>query len=74
MRRIAAFVLIAHVVLTNATSKDLVGATITFWAKEYRLLISDALLLVVFFAILVFRPQPAPAKGGVPSAVGQSTA
>jgi uncharacterized membrane protein len=74
MRRIAAFVLIAHVVLTNATSKDLVGATITFWAKEYRLLISDALLLVVFFAILVFRPQPAPAKGGVPSTVGQSTA
>jgi hypothetical protein len=74
VRRIAAFVLIAHVVLTNATSKDLVGATITFWAKEYRLLISDALLLVVFFAILVFRPRPAPAKGGVPSAVGQSTA
>ena len=74
VRRIAAFVLIAHVVLTNATSKDLVGAAITFWAKEYRLLISDALLLVVFFAILVFRPRPAPAKGGVPSAVGQSTA
>jgi hypothetical protein len=62
VRKIAGFFLIANLVLTNATSSDLVGAAITRWAKEHRLLVSDALLLVAFFAILVFRPQPAGAK------------
>jgi hypothetical protein len=71
MRWAAGFVLAASLVLTNATSKDLVGATITFWAKEYRLLISDALLFVVFFAMLVLRPQPIGAKSSAPAAVGQ---
>jgi alpha-1,2-mannosyltransferase len=72
MRRVAAFLLIANVVLTNATSKDLVGAAITFWAKEHRLLVSDALLFVLFFAILVFRPQSSRAKSEIPAAIGQS--
>jgi hypothetical protein len=71
MRRIAGFVLLAHLVLTNATSKDLVGAAITFWAKEYRLLISDALLFVLFFAVLVLWLQRAAAASSAPSAVRQ---
>lgn len=57
VRKIAGFCLIANLVLTNATSRDLVGAAVTFWAKEHRLLVSDALLFVAFFAVLVFRPQ-----------------
>jgi len=66
-------VLIAHLALTNATSKDLVGAAVTFWAKEHRLLVSDALLFVMFFAILVFRSQRTGAKPA-PSAVRQTAA
>jgi hypothetical protein len=57
VRKIAGFCLIANLVLTNANSRDLVGAAVTFWAKEHRLLVSDALLFVAFFAVLVFRPQ-----------------
>jgi hypothetical protein len=73
MRKVAGFVLIAHLALTNATSKDLVGAAVTFWAKEHRLLVSDALVFVMFFAVLVFRSQRAGAKPA-PSAVGQTAA
>ena len=74
MRRIAGFFLIANLVLTNATSKDLVGEAITLWAKEHRLLVSDALLFLAFFAILMFRPQLAGAKSVASSAMGQATA
>ncbi len=68
MRRIAGFFLIANFVLTNATSRDLVGGAIMLWAQEHRLLVSDALLFLVFFAIPVFRPQLAGAKSVAPSA------
>jgi hypothetical protein len=74
MRKLAGALLIAHVALTNATSKDLVGGAVTFWAKAHRLLVSDALLFVVFFAVLAFRMQPSRAKSGAPSAVGQTAA
>jgi hypothetical protein len=72
LRKIAGIFLIANVALTNATSKDLVGAAVTTWAKDHRLLVSDGLLFLVFFAILVFRPQPSGAKSGAASAIGQS--
>jgi hypothetical protein len=74
MRKLAGALVIAHLALTNATSKDLVGAAVTFWAKEHRLLVSDALLFVMFFAVLVFRLQPSGAKSGAPSVVEQTPA
>jgi hypothetical protein len=74
MRKVAGVFIIANVVLTNATSKDLAGTVITQWAKEHRLLIGDALLFLVFFAILVFRAQLSGAKSGTPSAIGQPAA
>ena len=74
MRKVAGLVLIAHLALTNATSKDLVGAAVTFWAKEHRLLVSDALVFVMFFAVVALRLQRAGAKSGAPAAVGQTSA
>jgi alpha-1,2-mannosyltransferase len=74
MRKLAGALVIAHLALTNATSKDLVGGAVTFWAKEHRLLVSDALLFVMFFAVLVFRLQPSGAKSGAPSVVEQTPA
>jgi alpha-1,2-mannosyltransferase len=74
MRAVAGCVLVANVVLTNATSKDLTGQAITFWAKEHRLLVADALLLVVFFAILVVRSRPSTVPFEAAAAVEQSSA
>jgi hypothetical protein len=74
MRKIAGFVLIANLVLTNATSKDLVGSAVTAWAKDHRLLVADALLFVAFFAVLVFRPRRAVAKAGATAAVTRQAA
>jgi hypothetical protein len=58
LRRTAGILLIASFVLTNASSRDIVGRTVTLWAKEYRLIVFNALLLAAFFAVLAFRPQP----------------
>ncbi len=74
MRKVAGVILLANIVLPNATSKDLVGGTVTFWAKEFRLLIFDALLFVVFFAVLVLRPKPTPESAARSVAVERSTA
>lgn len=61
MRRAAGLLLIVTVLLTNATSKDLVGKTLTEWAKVHRLLIADALLFATFFMVLAWRSRTAPA-------------
>jgi alpha-1,2-mannosyltransferase len=68
-RKAAGVLLVATLVLTNATSRDLVGAAATAWAKQHRLMIVDALLLAAFFAMLAVRP---PAGAGTPSAIGRS--
>jgi hypothetical protein len=60
LRRTAGLLLIASFILTNASSRDIVGHTVTLWAKEYRLIVFNALLLAAFLAILVFRRQPTP--------------
>ncbi len=59
-RRTAGLLLIASFILTNASSKDIVGQTVTLWAKEYRLIVFNALLLAAFFPILAFRRQSIP--------------
>jgi hypothetical protein len=74
MRSAAAAVLIATVVLTNATSKDLVGAVATQWAKEHRLLVSDALLLCAFYLMLALRTRLAPSTAPAPAGVGRPAA
>jgi hypothetical protein len=74
IRVVAGCVLIANVVLTNATSKDLVGQAITFWSKEHRLLVSDALLFVVFFAILIVRSRRLAAPFEAVAGIGQTAA
>jgi hypothetical protein len=60
LRRTAGLLLIASFILTNASSRDIVGQTVTLWAKEYRLIVFNALLLAAFLAILAFRRQPIP--------------
>jgi Glycosyltransferase family 87 len=57
LRRTAGFLLLASFILTNASSRDIVGRTVTLWAKEYRLIVFNALLLAAFLAILAFRRQ-----------------
>jgi hypothetical protein len=74
MRRAAGWVLIAVAILTNATSKDLAGAIVTQWAKEHRLLICAALLLVVFFVALALRSQSVRAAAGAASCVKRPAA
>jgi hypothetical protein len=68
-RRAAGILLVATLMLTNATSRDLVGTAVTAWAKQHRLTIIDALLLVGFFAVMALR---APAGAGAPSAISRS--
>jgi len=73
MRRAAGAVLIATLVLTNATSKDLTGAAVTQWAKDHRLLVADSLVLAVFFMTLALRTRwtrrtAREAAGAAPSA------
>jgi hypothetical protein len=58
LRRMAGLLLISSFILTNASSRDIVGQTITLWAKEHRLIVFNALLLAAFLAILAFRRQP----------------
>lgn len=60
MRWVAGLFLFINLILPNLTSTDLVGHAVTFWAKERRLLVIDALLFVVFFAILVARQARSP--------------
>jgi hypothetical protein len=60
MRRTAGVLLIASLILTNASSRDIVGQTVTLWAKENRLIALNSLLLATFLAILAFRTQPIP--------------
>lgn len=74
MRAAAALVLIATAVLTNATSKDLVGHALTEWAKAHRLLIADALLLAAFFIMLALRTRLAPATAREPASAERSAA
>jgi Glycosyltransferase family 87 len=74
IRRISGFFLIANFALTNAAARDLVGVTMTAWAKDHRLLIISVLLFPVFFAIQAFRPQRSIAQAGTPSAVTQQAA
>jgi hypothetical protein len=72
MRKVAGFFVFANLVLQNATSRDLVGAAVTLWAKEHKLLVTDALLLLVFFAGVSFRTRPSRAPTDAPSAIGRS--
>jgi hypothetical protein len=74
LRKLAGCFLVVHLILTNATSKDLVGRTITLWAKDYRFMVIDTLLLVMFFAILAFRQRQPHAATNVRSAIEQSAA
>lgn len=74
MRWAAALALIATAVLTNATSKDLVGTAATQWAKDHRLLIANALLLAVFFIMLALRAKPRRAAAREPAGVEPSAA
>jgi hypothetical protein len=65
LRRTAGLLLIASFILTNASSRDIVGRTVTFWAKEYRLIVFNALLAAAFLAILALRRQPIPPLVGI---------
>jgi alpha-1,2-mannosyltransferase len=56
---IARCLLILSFLLINAAARDIVGMALTTWAKDHRLLVIDALLLLVPFALLVHRTQPA---------------
>jgi hypothetical protein len=60
LRRTAGLLLIASFILINASSRDIVGRTVTLWAKEHRLIVFNALLLVALLAILALRRQPIP--------------
>jgi hypothetical protein len=59
VRRIAGYLLIIEFLLINAAARDIVGRTLTIWAKEHRLLVIAVLLFVGLFAIVVFRPERA---------------
>jgi hypothetical protein len=72
--KIAGFFLLAIFVLTNAAARDLVGVTVTAWAKDHRLLVIAVLLFPLFFAIQAFRPQRSIAQAEAPSAVTQHAA
>ena len=74
IRKIAGFFLLAIFVLTNAAARDLVGVTVTAWAKDYRLLVIAVLLFPLFFAIQAFRRQRSMAQAEAPSAVTQHAA
>jgi hypothetical protein len=76
LRKLAGFFLVGHLMLTNATSKDLVGRTVTLWAKDYRLLVIDTLLMVVFFAIVALRQKQthATTAADAPSAIEREAA
>ena len=66
--------LLAIFVLTNAAARDLVGVTVTAWAKDHRLLVIAVLLFPLFFAIQAFRRQRSIAQAEAPSAVTQHAA
>jgi hypothetical protein len=64
LRRTVGLLLISSFILTNASSRDIVGRTVTLWAKEYRLIVFNALLLAGFFAIVALcEPVTTPAVG-----------
>jgi hypothetical protein len=52
------YFLIVSFLLINAAARDIVGMTITTWAKDHRLLVIDVLLFLVPFAWFVFKSQP----------------
>jgi hypothetical protein len=58
LRKPAGYLLIISFLLINAAARDIVGAAITAWAKDHRLLVIDALLFLLPFALLVLRSQP----------------
>jgi hypothetical protein len=57
-RLIARYLLILSFLLINAAARDIVGMVLTIWAKDHRLLVIDALLFLVPFALLVLRTHP----------------
>jgi hypothetical protein len=63
MRRIAGYFLIIEFLLINAAARDIVGSTLTTWAKDHRLLTIATLLYLGLFAYVVFRPQLARERG-----------
>jgi hypothetical protein len=58
LRQFAGYFLIVSFLLVNAAARDIVGRTITTWAKNHRLLVIDVLLFLVPFAFLVLGSQP----------------
>ena len=58
LRKPAGYLLIISFFLINVAARDIVGAAITAWAKDHRLLVIDVLLLLLPFALLVLRSQP----------------
>jgi hypothetical protein len=59
-RRTAGHLLIGSFILRNASSRDIVGQTVTLWAKDHSLIAFNALLLAAFIPILAFRRQSIP--------------
>jgi hypothetical protein len=59
MGRLAGLFLVVEFLLINAAARDIVGMTLTIWAKDHRLLIIATLLYVGLFAVVVFRPERA---------------
>jgi len=57
LRLIARYFLVVSFILINAAARDIVGITMTTWAKDHRLLVIDVLLFLVPFALLVLRPE-----------------
>jgi hypothetical protein len=57
LRKPAGYLLIISFLLINAAARDIVGAAITAWAKDHRLLVIDVLLFLLPFALLVLRSQ-----------------
>jgi Glycosyltransferase family 87 len=74
LRRVAGYFLIAEFLLINAAARDIVGMTLTTWAKDHRLLVIATLLHLGLFAAAAFRPELARAKAGIAAAVRQSAA
>jgi hypothetical protein len=72
MRTSAGIFLFVNFVLIHAAARDLVGMTVTSWAKDHRLLVIAVLLYVLFFAVFVFRSQRATALLVLSPAVRQS--
>jgi hypothetical protein len=64
LRRTAGPLLIVSFILTNASSKDIVGQTVTLWAKDYGLIVFNALLVAAFLAISALRRQPTACEAG----------